>query len=61
MLLLVIWQRSLNPFVQVFYSNHVVYIDELIKNGGGLNPFVQVFYSNLEEVQECLDKLPYKS
>ena len=41
--------KSLNPFVQVFYSN-VEYSD--VESEGFLiclNPFVQVFYSNLEK------------
>ena len=38
---------SLNPFVQVFYSN-AKGIEIILQNlDPGLNPFVQVFYSNL--------------
>ena len=36
---------SLNPFVQVFYSNWIL-LDSYGYGTCGLNPFVQVFYSN---------------
>ena len=46
---------SLNPFVQVFYSNltsrRVILMQTI-----GLNPFVQVFYSN--ETGTALEQLP---
>ena len=44
--------NSLNPFVQVFYSNTSHSTVFFTSFGKCLNPFVQVFYSNVVAINE---------